>query len=442
MRYSIGKFITQILLAFSTLSVVGQTSSDVLARANGREYTRSDLPAEYRELLDRVPSMTREARKQLLEQLVEDRLLEDAAKRAGTDRVALLASLKASIKAPSEATIKATYDANRSVIGDRTLADVRELIIKEIRHAAERKAVETFVGAEAVARKVAYKTIADPKPDDVLVTMTGHSITERDFAASKGLALEELKAEWLDTVLAGVENMIFNDLVIADAKSSGLAVSAYFGREVVDKMVDFTAAEKDVLESRLRSRLFAKYRPEFVLKVPPAERRAISIDDDPSVGPANAKVTIVMFSDLQCPACSATHPVLKRVVAEFPADVRLVVRDFPLEGIHENAFDAAVAANAAKEQGKFFEYIEILYSRQTELGAPMLKKYAAEIGLNVRKFELDLAGTAGADEVRRDIADGLAYGITSTPTIFVNGVRLRRLSAAGMYDAISSALGK
>ena len=289
---------------------------------------------------------------------------------------------------------------------------------------------------------MAYKTITDPKPDDVLVTMTGHSITEREFRAAKGLALEELQAGWLDTVLAGVENIIFNDLVIADAKASGLAVSAYFGREVVDKMVDFTAAEKEVLESRLRSRLFAKYRPEFVLKVPPAERRAISVDDDPSTGPANAKVTIVMFSDLQCPACSATHPVLKRVMAEFPADVRLVVRDFPLEGIHENAFDAAVAANAAKEQGKFFEYIEILYSRQTELGAPMLRKYAAEIGLNVRKFELDLAGTAGADEVRRDIADGLAYGITSTPTIFVNGVRLRRLSAAGMYDAISSALGK
>ena len=442
MRHSIVQFITPALMALCALSVIGQPSSDVLARANGLEYTRGDLPAEYRELLDNIPSLAREARKQLLEQMVEDRLLEDAVKKAGGNRAAFLTSLKSGIKAPTEATIKATYDANRAVFGDRPLTDVRELIITEIRHAAEHKAIETFVAAEAAARKVAYKTIVDPKPDDVLVTMTGHSITERDFVAAKGIALAELKAGWRDTVLAGVENLIFNDLVIADAKVSGLPVSAYFGREVVDKMVDFTAAEKDVLESRLRSRLFAKYRPEFVLKVPGAERQAISVDDDPSIGPADAKVTIVMFSDLQCPACSATHPVLKRVMAEFPGDIRLVVRDFPLESIHENAFEAAVAANAAKVQGKFFEYIEILYSHQNELGAPMLKKYAAEIGLNVRKFELDLAGTTGNAEVRRDIADGRAYGVTSTPTIFVNGVRLRRLSAAGLYDAINTALGK
>jgi protein-disulfide isomerase len=149
-----------------------------------------------------------------------------------------------------------------------------------------------------------------------------------------------------------------------------------------------------------------------------------------------------MFTDFQCSACSATHPLLKQVMAEYPGKVRFVVRDFPLESIHENAFNAARAANAANKQGKFFEYTEILYGRQGALDSESLKKYAAELGLNAKQFELDFNSEKAAAEVRKDIADGESYSISSTPTIFVNGVRVRNLSPDGLRAAMERALAK
>lgn len=168
----------------------------------------------------------------------------------------------------------------------------------------------------------------------------------------------------------------------------------------------------------------------------------ISLDDDPATGPVNAPVTVIMFSDFQCSACAAAHPLLKKAMAEFPGKVRFVVRDYPLESIHENAFKAAVAANAAHAQGKFFEYTELLYSRQGDLDTASLSKYAAELGLNVKQFELDSNSEKAALEVRKDIADGDANSINSTPTIFVNGVHVRNLSPDGLRSAIERAFAK
>ena len=160
----------------------------------------------------------------------------------------------------------------------------------------------------------------------------------------------------------------------------------------------------------------------------------------PATGPATAPVTIVMFSDFQCSACSATHPVLKKAMAAYPGKIRFVVRDFPLESIHENAYRAALAAGAANAQGKFFEYTEILYKNQDALDDESLKKYAADLGLNVKQFELDFNSEKTAAEVRKDMADGESYGINSTPTIFVNGVKVRDLSADGFKAAIDRPL--
>jgi len=128
------------------------------------------------------------------------------------------------------------------------------------------------------------------------------------------------------------------------------------------------------------------------------------------------------------------------VIAEFPGKVRFVVRDFPLESIHENAFAAARAAGAANAQRKFFEYSEILYTRQDALDEASLKRYAAELGLNAAKFELDFNSPVAAAEIRRDVDDGESYAVHSTPTIFVNGIRAREFSAAGFRSTINGAL--
>jgi len=148
-----------------------------------------------------------------------------------------------------------------------------------------------------------------------------------------------------------------------------------------------------------------------------------------------------MFSDFQCSACGATHPILKKAIANYPGKIRFVVRSFPLESVHANAWRAALAAAAAHAQGKFFEYIDILYTHQDTLDDASLRKYAADLGLNVKQFELDFNSEKTVALVRKDMADGESYDINRTPTIFVNGLSVRRLSAEGFKTAIDKALG-
>jgi len=149
-----------------------------------------------------------------------------------------------------------------------------------------------------------------------------------------------------------------------------------------------------------------------------------------------------MFTDFQCPACSGTHPVLKQTLATYGDKIHFVVRDFPLENIHKNAFQAALAANAARAQGKFFEYAEILYQNQDALDKASLLKYAAQLGLNAKQFELDFTDARVKAEIQKDQADGRSYGVSGTPTIFVNGVKVQRLSADSFRRAIDRALSK
>jgi protein-disulfide isomerase len=207
-------------------------------------------------------------------------------------------------------------------------------------------------------------------------------------------------------------------------------------------MKQFSDDERAELENALKRRLFAKYKARILIEPPPPIVQKISTDDDPSLGPANAPVTVVMFGDFQCSACAKTHPTLKKVMSEFPGKVRFVARDFPLDNIHENAFTAALAAGAAHAQGKFFEYGELLYANQDSLDPASLRKFAVRLGLNEKQFEIDFTAEKTAAEVEKDVADGQSYGVAGTPTIFVNGVKVRRLSAEYFREAIENALAK
>ncbi len=132
------------------------------------------------------------------------------------------------------------------------------------------------------------------------------------------------------------------------------------------------------------------------------------------------------------------HPVLEEVLKSYGNKVRFVVRDFPLTQ-HEHARKAAEAANAANAQGKFFEYVALLFKNQKALDVPSLKKYASDLGLNRARFDAALDRGVYAAEIKKDIEDGEMYGVGSTPTIFVNGVQLRILSAEGLREAIDRA---
>ncbi|MCA1605619.1 MAG: DsbA family protein, partial [Acidobacteria bacterium] len=197
--------------------------------------------------------------------------------------------------------------------------------------------------------------------------------------------------------------------------------------------------DRQRLERAFSERLRKGADIRLLISEPALPVQAISVDDDPVRGDANAPVTIVEFTDFQCSSCAAMQPILEEVLKSYGPKVRLVVRDFPL-AMHANARKAAEAANAAHAQGKFFEYTALLLKRQNALDVPSLKKYASELGLDRVRFDAALDGGKYAAEVRHDIDDGELYGVDSTPAIFVNGIALREMSVEALRALIDRGL--
>jgi len=178
---------------------------------------------------------------------------------------------------------------------------------------------------------------------------------------------------------------------------------------------------------------------QVFLKAPDPPVFEIAIDDRPWRGGANAPVTIIEFTDYECPSCGATQPVLEDVAKEFGDKVKLVVRNFPLAQ-HTHAFKAAEASEAAREQGKYWEYAALLFANQKALEPDRLKAYASQLGLDRKKFDAALDSGRLSNKVKRDLADGNAIGVDSTPSVFINGRRTRERTKEALKAAIEAAL--
>ncbi len=151
-------------------------------------------------------------------------------------------------------------------------------------------------------------------------------------------------------------------------------------------------------------------------------------DNDPSLGPGDSKVTVRLFSDLQCPACKAAEPGVKHALQAYAGRVRFIWDDFPLVNAHKNARAAANAARCAEEQGKFWEFREQLYSAQdewAELAAPSetFSSFAGKLGMNKDAFSVCLAKATYDRKVSDDMAEGDANHVDATPTYFINNRR-------------------
>jgi protein-disulfide isomerase len=144
----------------------------------------------------------------------------------------------------------------------------------------------------------------------------------------------------------------------------------------------------------------------------------------PSIGRDDAPVTIVEFSDYQCPFCSRAEPVVKQVLAKYPDTVRLVYRHFPLDSVHPQARPAAIAAVCADAQGRFWEFHDKVFASQDELSSDKLAGLADELDLDRATFDDCIASEAAAKTVADDLADGQSAGTTGTPAFFVNGIKL------------------
>jgi protein-disulfide isomerase len=146
-------------------------------------------------------------------------------------------------------------------------------------------------------------------------------------------------------------------------------------------------------------------------------------------GPKDAKVTIVEFGDFQCPACAAVHPIVNQLLSEYKDSVKFVYREFPLT-VHQNAKIAAYAAEAAGEQGKFYDMYDALFQNQTDWETSknpleLFEGYAKIIGLDVEKFKSDVESKKYEEKIQRDISDGNGVGVQATPTFFLNGEEIR-----------------
>lgn len=166
-----------------------------------------------------------------------------------------------------------------------------------------------------------------------------------------------------------------------------------------------------------------------------------------STTPAEGRpVVITEFADIQCPACKQYHPIMKSVLDLYPETVALNFKHFPINSIHPNANRAAVVAEAANEQGKFFEMVDLLYERQeawANLPDPedVFLQYAQEIGLDLAKFRQDLENPELARRVESQRTEGINAGVNSTPSFFVNGIKIQNPSdITGFQVAIDAIL--
>jgi protein-disulfide isomerase len=168
----------------------------------------------------------------------------------------------------------------------------------------------------------------------------------------------------------------------------------------------------------------------------------VSLGNGASRGDPSAAVTIVEFTDFQCSACGGMYPIVEDVLKTYGNRVHFVIRNFPLTSVHANAFNAAQAAEAAKAQGKFWQYIDVLFKNQTTLDRDSLKKYATQVGLDRKQFDAEFDSAKYEPIVRQDMTEGEGYGVEATPTFFINGVVLTEYSADGLRAAIERAFAR
>ncbi|GGG64194.1 DsbA family protein [Epilithonimonas arachidiradicis] len=161
---------------------------------------------------------------------------------------------------------------------------------------------------------------------------------------------------------------------------------------------------------------------------------SVSITDH-AQGNDNADLVIVEYGDYQCPYCGAAYPVLKELMKEFGSQVKFVFRNFPLSEMHQYARPAAIAAEAANLQGKFWEMHDAIYENQGSLNEIFLFELAEKIGLNVSQFKTDIQKAELEDKVDSDFESGIMSGVNGTPSFFVNGNKFNG-SAMDLFQVI------
>lgn len=301
----------------------------------------------------------------------------------------------------------------------------------------------------------------------VVASVGTRSITLREIEQTGALPLYQADQQRSQLLHQALQQLIDEELLKAEASRKGVTVSQLLAdasqSESIARIANLPAPVKRIdrgktqegsdldaprdpqEQARLRQALLVALRRQATIHItlpePEPPILSVSADDDPSVGPANAPVTIVEFSDFQCPYCKLSVPMIKAILAKYPDKVKVVYRDYPGPN-HPHAQQAAEAAQCAGEQGKFWEYHDSLFDRQTPGTGWNFTELAREIGLNEEAFATCLNTGRYREEVAKDLQDGFKLGVTSTPTFFINGRPLVGAKPFAEFQAVIDGLLK
>jgi protein-disulfide isomerase len=221
------------------------------------------------------------------------------------------------------------------------------------------------------------------------------------------------------------------------AKAEAMEKAGTPAAQVYDRIMQGAATAQVVTQPTAAAPGPDAQRPQAAPGLPPAVYRKVTLrPDDPVRGEADAPVTMVVFSDFQCPFCGRVEPTLSQLQKAYAGKVRMVWKHQPLP-MHPNAIPAAIAAEAAREQGKFWEMHDKLFAAQQDLNPATYERYAKELGLDLAKFKAAVAAERGKDRIAADQALAGSAGVNGTPTMFLN---CRQVVGAVPYETIKTAL--
>jgi protein-disulfide isomerase len=448
----------------------------VLATLNGIKITGQDISPEVQQRIAHLQQQVVEARKRELDLQINSKLLEAEAKKRGVSTTKIIETeIIAKAVEPTEAEAQAFYTENKARI-EGEFKDVKGEILNYLRAQRERDQAKNLSDSlRAAAQLKKFVEVATPPATTadrtrVFATVNGQNITSANIEDSLRAIIFSAQEEVYRLRKQDVE-MKINDLLLEqEAQQKKVTTRALLDTEVTSKMPTVTEAdaqkfydenkdrisgdfaqtknqiiqylqgqENQKLTSALAARLRSTAQIQTFLTPPVPPTFTIATDDQPMKGNPKATVSIVEFTDFQCPSCAQTQPIIDRLANEYGDRVKLVVRDFPLSQ-HKNAAKAAEAAEAAREQGKYWEYAALLFRNQSALEVDKMKEYASQLGLDRAKFDAALDSGRFVEQVRRDMLDGERLGVNSTPTIFINGRRISDRSYEAMKAVIEEAL--
>ena len=299
-----------------------------------------------------------------------------------------------------------------------------------------------------------------PQRSEVLATVGDRSITEADIEAARPSELMNLRQQLHDLRAQTLEAAIQEELINLEADARGMepqdlvrievyekveepsseAVETFFrGRNLQGTLEELTPQIEAYLRDQARNTRAAVFLAQLEARFS-VDRRLepmrmpVASEGFPSKGPDHAPVTIVEFSDFQCPYCMVFLTALEQVETTYGDQVRFVFRQFPLTSVHPEAVGAAQASLCADEQGEFWEMHDAMFADQRALQIDQLKVTARDLGLDGEDFDECMDLGRYSEAVMADLAAGQAVGVRGTPMIFING---RALSGAKPFEEIA-----